>query len=105
MSSRIMPRTVEVPEEFIVTKANFKMAYPDLYREIFEDGRLAGYSEALEKARGEGARNIKPATVPEHEDKETKKKRLVDEYREAHPGVSVKDAILAVGKANRELFR
>lgn len=91
--------------EEIVTKPNFRLAYPELYNEIFEDGRRAGYSERVEEERARTQGTKKPATVPEHEDKETKKKRLVDEYREAHPGVSVKDAILAVGKANRELFR
>jgi hypothetical protein len=105
--SRIVPRKAVEPEEEIVTESNFKLAYPVLYQQIFERGRLAGYSEALEKARGEGARSIKAAAVAGDtgEDKETAKRRLVDEYQKAHPEASVKDAILAVGKAHRELFR
>jgi hypothetical protein len=105
--SRIIPRKAVEPEEEIVTESNFKLAYPVLYQQIFERGRLAGYSEALEKARVEGTRSIKAATVPRdaEEDKEAEKKRLVEDYRKSHPGVSLKDAILAVGKANRDLWK
>jgi hypothetical protein len=46
-----------------------------------------------------------PPEVEAEEDKETKKKRLIEEYQKAHPNVSLKDATLAVGKSNPDLFK
>jgi signal peptide peptidase SppA len=39
------------------------------------------------------------------DNRETKKKRLVDEYQKAHPEASLKEAVLGAAKASPELFR
>jgi hypothetical protein len=39
------------------------------------------------------------------EDKETRKRRLIKEYQNAHPGVSLRDAVLEVSRQHPQLFR
>lgn len=94
------------PEDFVVTAEVFKEAYPEVYKQIFQEGRLIGFAEG----RGEGVKRTNQATATTvardaPENQEDKKTRLLREHREAHPGVSLKDAVLAIGKKYPELWR
>ena len=87
--------------ELIITREMFKVACPEVYEEILELGKNLGRME-------EAARMAIPKiSVPSTEDltKPEKKKRLIAEYQKAHPEASLKEATLAIGKSNPELFR
>lgn len=62
-------------------------------KEFQEEGKKITVADAI------------PPEVEMEEDKETKKKRLIGEYQKANPNASLKEATLAVGKLNPELFK
>ena len=69
---------------------------------------VSTFSQVVEKLeRGEVVERENHALdfIKSREDKETKKKRLIEEYQKANPDVSLKEATLAVAKANPKLFR
>jgi hypothetical protein len=95
----------------------FRNAFPRLYRKVYDEGRLAGYAEAraeLEIQARKSEKILERERVTQDgktsrkrvvDGWEMKKKELVAEYQKTHPGVSLKDAVLAVGRLNRKVFR
>ncbi len=86
-------------EEIVITKENFKLAYPEIYKEIFEEGRRAGLKAkdvALEiTARSER----KSDTEEEVRGSGAKLSRLVNQ-RIAEKGLPYRDAMLEVAREN-----
>jgi hypothetical protein len=94
----------ENDDDLINSKA-VKMAFPDVWEQIFQEGKRVGYSERVAEERARTEESKRPATVPGEENKEEKKQRLIREYQRAHPEVSLKEAVLEVSKQHRDLFK
>ncbi len=99
----VEPRKTDEP---IVTKETFRQAFPKIFDEIFQEGYETGLKAGKFRKGFEGdlKTKLEPGEKPEDGDREKRKGTLIREYQEKHR-VSLKDAVLAVGKEHPELFR
>ncbi len=91
-------------EEVEVTKEDFKLAFPEIYREIFEEGRKVGArgsAQASDIAADMGTK-LKSAQKEEVEGAGAKLSRLVNQ-RIAEKGLPYRDAMLEVARENPRL--
>jgi hypothetical protein len=100
ISTKIFSKDMGIPLEKVQ-----EMAKAGVLRMDRDCADLVDIKE-FEKRGGLKDPSVRAWLLPREErDVEFKKKKLIEEYQRSNPNVSLKDAILAVGKAHPELFR